>query len=201
MRDQPSLATQAATLERVPWPGGGDAQRNEIVSSIYEPLRQFARQLLNEFRCVRKWEQADDVAQETALRLLSGLPNQPAALSQDLSNLARRAVREVLVDLARRYSGPKWRCTHASAPAPGSNGARTELEIQGNAEEHDLEAWTTLQQAIWELPAEEREVVHLSLHHHWKQQRIARLFHVTVRTIRTRLQSAVVKLRHCASKC
>jgi len=58
----------------------------------------------------------------------------------------------------------------------------------------DLEWWYLFHQQVAQLPVEEREVMGLVFDHGWTQAQVAELFQVSIRTVRRRWESTMVKL-------
>jgi hypothetical protein len=87
-------------------------------------LRPLAQRMLRDFAGVRRWEQADDVAQNAALRLLRAVEQARPETARGFLALAALQVRRELLDLARHYSGPLGLgAHHASRPADAASAA------------------------------------------------------------------------------
>jgi RNA polymerase sigma factor (sigma-70 family) len=174
---------------------GDIAARNELFEAVYEPLVRRVRRQLACFPTVRRWDEADDVLHSALYRLLCALAQRKPDSVAAFFALASVEIRGELLDRARRYSRPAWRFTHG-IPAPLDRRVPFEESVPDCKDNpKSLAEWTTLQEASERLPAAEREVISLALHHGWTQARMTELFHVTEQTIRHRWDSAVRKLR------
>ncbi len=178
---------------------GDPAAREELLRRVGSRLERLARQMLRSFPGVARWEQVDDVLQNSLLRLLRALEEVRPTSVQEFFGLAAVQMRRELLDLARHYQGPQSLEAHQESwPVAvdcraGSRGPAREVADRSH-DTDDLERWTAFHHAVEALPAEEREVVSLMFYHGWTQAQIAALFQVSVRTVLRRWQAACRKL-------
>jgi hypothetical protein len=86
---------------------------HDLVSLAYERLRLLAHTLLAGYDSVARWEETDDVLQNSALRLCRALESVRPASAAEFFGLAALQIRRELVDLARHHNGPEG--SHSSS--------------------------------------------------------------------------------------
>ena len=155
-------------------------------------VESLARSAFVKFPRVGRFEDIDDIVQNTLIRLLAAFRELRPGSRQHFYALANTLIRRELLDLTRRYYGPQGHGANLSVVAVGE--ASGEYSPPARAEA-DLEQWATLHHAIETLPTEQREVISLSLYHGWPQTAIADLFQVTVRTVQRWQAEAIDRLR------
>jgi RNA polymerase sigma-70 factor (ECF subfamily) len=112
---------------------------------------------------------------------------EPASV-RDFFALVAEQLRRELLDLARRHAG-----AHRQAASLVTRGVAEPIDRSDDPSE--MERWTAFHEGVANLPAEEREVFGLIFYHCWTQAEVAQLFQISERTVRRRLDSALVKLR------
>src|SRR5206468_1251927 len=93
---------------------------NELVAIARQRMMRVAERLLAKFPCVQASYEAEDVAQNAALRLLHALDTVQPESAAHFFALAYAEVHREVLDLARQCSGPKGQVTHALVPARGA---------------------------------------------------------------------------------
>jgi RNA polymerase sigma-70 factor (ECF subfamily) len=177
---------------------GGDAQaREQLLNLASERLTRLARKMLKGFPRVKRWEETDDVLQNTLLRLHRSLAEVRPASTVEFYRLAAVSIRRELLDLAKHYYGPQGlganyasieRRPEASASSPG---------LAPPAEDEDtarLEGWANFHQQVERLPNEEREVFDLLWYQQLSQAETSRLLDVSERTVKRRWAAARLRL-------
>jgi len=186
------MDTSAALDECLGRLAAGDlTARDRIVELCAVRLRAIAHRMLGGFPVVRSEVDTDDVFQNAALRLHRALGDLATTgeTPRSILGLAATQVRRELLDLARRCRGPESapgnRGTNA---APGRMGRLVVEDAAGATE--PLERWEAFHHAIAELPADEREVVHLAWYLGADQRTIASMIGCSTRTVKSRWRSA-----------
>jgi len=175
--------------------GDGEA-RAELITHASERLRALtARMLAHSYSRLARWEDADDVFQNAALRLCRALAEVTPATPRDFLRLAALQIRRELLDLARHYFGPQGPGAHHHSVAPGSSGATPPGEApQSTYDPSRLAEWTDFHAAAEALPDDQREVVDLLWYQGLSQDEAATLLAVDVRTVQRRWLRARLKL-------
>ena len=94
--------------------------RSELIELSYQRLLRLTRKMLKDFAVVKRFEETDDVFQQAGLRLWKSLEHVEPDSSRHFLNLAALQVRRELIELSRRYTGPR-----GMAGTKGSNKHRS----------------------------------------------------------------------------
>jgi RNA polymerase sigma-70 factor (ECF subfamily) len=177
---------------------GDAAASDELFRRISNRMQGIARRMLRRFPGVQRWEDAEDVVQEAALRLWRALKQIKPDTMRAFYGLAAEQVRRELLDMARHYYGPLGLGTHHESnlhleSSGGDLVPRRELAVLGEQPE-EAERWSSFHAAVEKLPAEEREVFSLTFYHGWGQKEIGELIHKDERTVRRRWRRACLLL-------
>lgn len=161
--------------------------RDELLRRVQENLRRLARDLLRAFPSVVRWEATEDVLQGAVLRLLRALEEVTPENPRQFFGLAATMIRRELLDLARRYYGPRG--VGANHASHGS-----EFDAAAPSDSADLDRWREFHERVVQLPDEERAVVDLLHYQEMSQTDAAAVLGVDVRTVQRRWQYARVRL-------
>ena len=85
---------------------GDEQAREELLNCSCERLTTLTRKMLKDFGRVKRWEQTDDVVQNSLLRLYRTLAEVQPANAVEFYRLAALNIRRELLDLAKHYFGP-----------------------------------------------------------------------------------------------
>jgi RNA polymerase sigma-70 factor (ECF subfamily) len=182
------------------WREGDRSAADRLLHAVERRLEQLARKMLRGYPRVRSGADTNDVLQNALLRLLQTLSRVAPASTREFYSLASLQIRRELIDLARRFRGPKYNTvlpSHAirdQQADPDSSSdflARTPSQDEGPEE---LELWRRFHEAVEGLPADEREVVSLTFYHGWTRPEIARLLQVSDKTVRRKWTAACARL-------
>jgi RNA polymerase sigma-70 factor (ECF subfamily) len=179
---EPSLTTTRLHQQIERLRNGDRAAQDELIQAVGGSMRRIAHRMLQGYPGVRAAADADDVLQNTVLRLLAALRKVRPESTRDFFQLAAYLTRQELIDLLRR-------CARRQTDALPTD--RAELAPTEQA----LDAWLHFHQAVEHLPTDEREVVSLTFYHGWTQAQIAEILGVDVRTVRRRWAGACLRLR------
>ena len=173
----------------------GDPQALDgLLKRVSARLDRLARKMLKRFPRIARWTDAEDVLQSASIRLIRALESVRPGSVRDFYALASLQIRRELLDLVKRFYGPFGEAAHhASINQDGSSGP-VQFDAAGE-DERELEQWRQFHEEVERLPPEERETVGLIFYHGWKQDAVAQLFGVTVRTIQRWWRDALEKLR------
>ncbi len=159
-------------------------------------LTRLTRKMLGSFPRVKRWEQTDDVLQNSLMRLYRSLAETQPASAIEFYRLAALNIRRELLDLAKHHYGPR---------GLGANYASMEQQpADGHAAPYDpptpgddpggLEAWAAFHEQVEALPAEEKEVFDLLWYQELPQAEAATLLGLSARTIKRRWAAARLRL-------
>lgn len=174
---------------------GDLAARDELFRAIATQMERQARRMLRGFPSVRQWEQTGDILQRTSLRLIETLKKVRPEDTRQFFALTAELMRRVLLDLARKMSGPGGIARHITPPGQvDSQTAGREPAAPVDSPE-ELDDWAAFHAAVAKLPAEEREVVGLRHYHGLGQAEVAKMLGLGVRTVARRWKTAMVALK------
>jgi RNA polymerase sigma-70 factor (ECF subfamily) len=178
---------------------GDPTVRDELLAHTVGRLTRMTHIMLREFPAVHRWEDTDDVLQNAVLRLSRALGEVQPPTAADFFRLAGAQIRRELLDLARRYSGPRGLSGSKAARAGpvefSADDSAAGLELSDTTNDPDrLPVWTDFHRAVEALPAEEREVFDLLFYQGLSQPEAAAVLAVSERTIKRRWQAARLRL-------
>jgi RNA polymerase sigma factor (sigma-70 family) len=193
MGSAPTFQRIQACLDRLQ--SGDETARDDLIAVSCDRLRHLAGQMLRDFPKVGRWEEADDVVQEAALRLCRALQEVKPRSAADFMGLAALQIRRELRDLARRYSGPRGLAhNHASGAliAGSSTGSTSPNQMPENStyDPGRLAQWTEFHDRVDHLPEEERAVFELLWYDEVSLAQAAQMTGFTLIKVKRRWQSA-----------
>jgi RNA polymerase sigma-70 factor (ECF subfamily) len=173
----------------------GDAQaRDGLIRRARERLSRHTRHMLRGFPGVRRWEETDDVLQNSLIRLDRALSAVTPESPRHFWNLAALQITRELRDLADHYQGPHGHGAnyHTDGGCAESDGCPRSLQHNPDTEGEpaSLAEWTLFHEQIQALPEAEREVFGLIWYNGLSQQEAAGVLDTSVRTVKRRWQSA-----------
>jgi RNA polymerase sigma-70 factor (ECF subfamily) len=175
----------------------GPLDFSALLQHTCDRLRRLARVMLRGFPLVRRWEETDDVLQNTLLRLCQALRVVRPDCEEAFVRLAGRHLRYALLDLARHYGGPQGLgANHASHGGKHETVDLAPVYDRADAAEDPglLALWTDFHLAIESLPEKERQTVELIWYQGVTKAEAARLLNLPLWTVKFRWQSARLKL-------
>lgn len=155
MNDPEPPAPIRACFERLR--AGDPGARAELLRLTHDRVLAMTRKMLARYPAVRRWEGSDDVLQAALIRLercfAEGLIRSP----DDFFRLAATQIRREVIDLFRRYYGPRGiGANHATPNEPAPH------EHPGGADRHDSAGAAQaieLHELVDALPVEVRDAV------------------------------------------
>ena len=164
-----------------------------LIQQSSRSLINLTRRMFRKFPLLRRWEQTDDIFQNSMIRLYRALQSCKVESPRHFYNLAAVQIRRELIDLVRKYkaasnfaSNHHSDCLDIQISQPDLN-YNSEVSI-------DLEKWTDFHLLAENLPEQEREIVDLLWYQGLNQEEAASLLHISLRTLKRRWQSARIKL-------
>jgi RNA polymerase sigma factor (sigma-70 family) len=176
----------------------GDASaRDELINAACERLTKLTRKMLHGNPRLKRWEQTDDVFQNSAVRLYRSLSDIHPTSVNEFFRLAALHIRRELIDLAKHYYGPHGMGANYSSVATANGNESASQNPLAPAVDDDqvrLAAWTEFHAQVDRLPDEEREVFDLLWYQEMPQAEAAALLNISERTIKRRWRSARLRL-------
>lgn len=158
-----------------------------------ERLLRLTRKMFRGYPGLRRWEQTDDVFQNSLIRLHRALAEVDLQSVRHFFNLAAVQIRRELLDLKKHHFGLEGRATHHHTdhqPPDDTGGALSEKED----EPEDLSQWAEFHVAVEHLPDELREVCDLLYYEGLTQEEAASLLGISPRTLKRRWHEAKLLL-------
>lgn len=171
--------------------GGDDAAFAELISHVSTRLCGIAHRMLAKYPHVRRWEETDDILQESLLRLHRGLKRSKTNSAKEFFGLAATILRHTMIDLSRHYYGVYGLGTKHQS---GSFSERTPADAASSHNLQDLDDWSAFHAAIEQLPDEEREVFSLVWYTGLNHSQASGVLGVSTRTIIRRMNRARLQL-------
>ena len=187
----------ACCLERLA--AGEKSARDEILEICDQRMRVLSRRLLGKFARVRRWDNTDDVAQNAAIRFHRALADTVPDSPRGLMGLMATQIQRVLIDLARKHSGPhSWASNHdTNAGQIGRDGACRVDDARATDSTDEtipLERWEEFHEAIEGLPGDLREVFRMVWYLGLDREAAAKAMGCSVRTLARMWQEAREKV-------
>jgi RNA polymerase sigma-70 factor (ECF subfamily) len=165
----------------------------ELLGRFETRFRDLARRMLSSYPKLRRWEQTDDIFQQSMVRLHRSLAGAMPASVSEFVGLSATQIRRTLIDLGRHYFGPHgWGQQHQTeggGRAADDAGGAVERS-RGQQTSFSLEEWTEFHEAIEGLPQEARQTFELIWYAGLRQTEAADLLNISRRTLIRRLNLA-----------
>ncbi len=167
--------------------------KEDLLDHACERLMSLTRKMLNNYPGIHRWEQTDDIFQNSMIRLHRALIQVRIESTRHFFNLAALQIRRELVDAARKYFGPEGLGKNHHTDSQPSDDLGGALHNRAN-EPDDISTWTEFHVQVDQLPPEELEVVNLLFYEGLTQEEAANVLGISFRTLKRRWQSAKLKL-------
>jgi len=166
---------------------GDESAREELIRHSCERLRRLTRKMLKRFPKLRRWEQTDDVLQNSLFRLHRSLRDVQPQSTRHFFALATTQIRRELIDLTRHHFGSMGHAANYQTDEKGEDRSAIREPL---AQPTTLEEWSDFHQQVETLPDQEQEVFNLLWYEGLTQDEAASVLEVNVRTVKRRWQSA-----------
>jgi RNA polymerase sigma factor (sigma-70 family) len=168
--------------------------RDELIRAVHGRLERLAQKMLRNFPRGGRWQEPEDLLQNTLLRLLQSLEKIEIRSVREFFGLAGLIMRRELIDLARCchrleadfHSWPRHQSSDTSQHAFQPQDA--------SADSGDLSIWSAFHEEVEKLPVVEREVVSLIFYHGYTQAEAAAILQFSERQLRRYWQTACARL-------
>jgi RNA polymerase sigma factor (sigma-70 family) len=177
----------AACLARL---GAGDPRaREDVLEVCMTRLHVIASRMLADYPAVRRWNDTGDILQGCLLRLHRALGEVHPATPRDLLALATTQMHRELVDLARRYAGPRSHAAHHDTNSIRGADGLQQTDLAGSPDP-ELARWEAFHAVVEGLQPDEREVFRLVWYFGCDQHQVAEALGCSTRTVKRHWQSA-----------
>jgi RNA polymerase sigma factor (sigma-70 family) len=198
MAEQP-LTTSSMVVQRLLdllTAGDSEASR-QLLEVTMERLRILSRKILANLPGVERWEEIDDLVQNSSVRLWKALEKHHPPTPLDYFRLAAAVIRRELIDLSRRHFGPHGLGANmAKSQQPGSRSTDAYVELAGNStyDPVNLSTWTEFHEYVEKLPEVERTLFDLLWYQGMTLDEAAESIGSSERTVRRRWRLARLSL-------
>lgn len=172
----------------------GDGTANELlVGHACDRLLRLTRKMFHSYPGLRRWEQTDDVFQNSLVRLHRALSAVQVESVAHFFNLAAEMVRRELLDLKKHYYGVYGDARNHHTDRQPSDDAGGVL-AQSAGQPDDLDRWAEFHAGVSRLSEEHREIVNLLFYEGLQQEDAASVLGISVRTLKRRWQETKLRL-------
>jgi len=172
----------------------GDSIANDaLLAHACERLLRLTRKMFHAYPSLRRWEQTDDVFQNSMLRLHDALAAKQVTSVRHFFNLAGVQIRRELIDLGRHHYGPQGAAKKHHTDHQPSDNQDGALYDQAD-EPEDLTSWSEFHAEVENLPEDEREVVNLLYYEGLSQSEAAQVLGLSLSTIKRRWHTTRLKI-------
>lgn len=175
---------------------GDETAFDELIVHVSSRLCAMTHRMIGEYQHVRRWEDTDDVLQESLVKLFRSLKQMQPSNVQAFFGLAATIVRRTLIDLSRHYYGVYGlgaKHNSGSLAEPDELPNQTDI-LRVDDPLGDLEAWSAFHESIEQLPESERDAFSLIWYTGLTQAQAAEVLGVSQRTIVRRMNRARILL-------
>ncbi len=169
---------------------GDHRAREDILEVCMARLHVIASRMLADFPVVRRWNDTGDILQGGLVRLHRALADVQPSTPRDLLALATTQMHRELIDLARKYAGPRSHAAHHDTNSiRGEDRIHQKTDLAAD-ENPELDRWTAFHDVVEGLPPDEREVFRLVWYFGCEQQQVAEMLSCSTRTVKRHWQAA-----------
>ena len=172
---------------------GDTSSHEELLCHASDRLHRLTRKMFHDFPRLRRWEQTDDVFQNSMLKLHRALSEVHVESVRHFFNLAAVQIRRELLDLARHHFGAHGNAANYHTDGQPADDAGGSLHAF-TSEPQDLQSWSEFHRQVEALSQEEQEIVNLIFYEGLSQEEAARLLRMSYRTLKRRWQGVKLKL-------
>jgi RNA polymerase sigma factor (sigma-70 family) len=171
---------------------GDPAARNELIRHSRDRLRLLTHQMLRNYPRVKEWEDTSDVLQNVLVRLDRALRAITIPTARDFLKLAAVKIRQELIDISRRITGPQG--DGANRVPPGNDPRGVPEPADNSGDPYRLALWREFHDTIVALGDEDREMFELLYYQGLTQPEAAALVGKPLKTFKTHWRNAKLRL-------
>ncbi len=166
-----------------------------LLDSAVDRLRILARSIAKDIPQVKRFEETDDILQNSMIRLWKALSNHHPQNPLEFYRLASALIRRELVDLARHYFGKEGMGRHVIAEGDQSTSMqRVDQQADETSEPSKLLQWTEFHEYVESLDEEHRTLFDLLWYQGLTLNDAGVILGSTERTVRRRWKEARLQL-------
>ena len=191
---QPPETLTQNLLDRIA--AGDNLARETLISHYMERLRRLASAMLRHTAAVQRWEDTDDVLQNTLVRMNRALQAITPESPRQFIGLAATQIRRELIDLYRHHYGPQgYGAHHESDFVHPQSPEDTYQKYDCPDRQMNPAVHAAIHEAIEMLPAELKDVFDMTFYAGMTQQEIAIILEVSTKTVKRRWRDARLLLQ------
>lgn len=180
---------------------GESSAVDDLLACARRRLTELARQMLRDFSVVKRWDDENDIFQEVSIRLVPAIVTKSPESPEHFFKLAAKIMRQLLIDLARRYRGSQNHAAHHATQGPVQEGQPNPLEFgQSTWDPQALMQWTAIHETAERLPAELRDVFDLVFYNGLSRGEVQAALKLDLKTIRKRWMLAQIEIQKAIEK-
>ncbi len=164
-----------------------------LIDHACERLLKLTRKMFHGFPGLRRWEQTDDVFQNSLIRLHRALSGVELESVRHFFHLAAEMVRRELLDLKKHYYGAHGDARNHHTDHQPSDDAGGVL-ARSSRPPDDLDQWIEFHERVSKLPEERREIVNMLFYEGLTQDEAAAILGISIRTLKRRWQETKLLL-------
>ena len=194
-KDPNSTAAVQIFLDRIR-DGDADAIQSLLISTI-ERLRVLAKKISGNIPGVMRFEQTDDLLQNSLLRLWRAFEKNHPPTPLDFYRLAASLMRRELIDMSRHHFGPEGMGANlAKVASQDDTGVLSPIDLQHDdtSEQNKLGQWTEFHEYVDQLEEDEKLLFDLLWYQGLTLEAAAEVAGSSERTIRRRWKAARLTL-------
>jgi RNA polymerase sigma factor (sigma-70 family) len=173
----------------------GDSSANDaLLNHACDRLLRLTRKMFHSHPALRRWEQTDDIFQNSMVRLHRALSDVKVESVRHFFNLAAVQIRRELLDASKRHFGPHGLGANHHTDKQPSDDVGGAISQTTADEPNDLSSWCEFHEQVQLLEPDELEVVNLLFYDGLTQEEAAKLLGVSLRTLKRRWQAAKLTL-------
>jgi RNA polymerase sigma factor (sigma-70 family) len=172
---------------------GNTTAHDELLHHACDRLLLLTRKMFHGFPQLRRWEQTDDVFQNSMVKLHRALAEVRVESVRHFFNLAATQVRRELFDLAKHHFGPHGSGAHHHTDGQPADDVGGTLHA-ATSEPTDLESWSEFHMQVENLSKDEQEIVNLVYYDGLSQEEAAKLLGMSFTTFKRRWQMIKLNL-------
>lgn len=177
---------------------GDDSARRELLEISMRRLRLLAHRILNDIPSVRRFEDTDDLLQNSVVRLWKYLAQRQPETPVDYFRIAACLIRRELIDLSRHHFGQRHSTVNFESPSSASDQGfgqpRPRKSHDDSSDPQKLSQWTEFHEYVEKLPEEDRSLFDLLWYQGLTMGETSELLGVPLRSLGRRWKSARIRL-------